>query len=281
MGIQSVLARFPSPAWQSQPAGDVEPHGESGEAGCPSFVPGPEGRPQPASGHLAWQGSHSSGHVHPAGRPWPPPRAGRLESFFRRLVETRPVWPDRGHAPAHGLSLPGCPGPAYGGDSCPPSGQLSPCRAALRIPPPAPVARRALCWVPHSPQELPWPPNRHLHKYFPTGTSPYPEGPLVAKGVNMVGGHPASLSRGPGSALCSQAAMHVPYGKWGIRLASHPHASRHPALGQGPRAPTVPGDCAEVPRELWGARHPRSGMLASPGDNFYVARTGVSRSRCR
>lgn len=71
-----------------------------------------------------------------------PPTAGRPKSYFRRLVETRPVWPDRGTAPPTGSSLPGLPDPASHSDS-------RPCGAAGRLSagepkssaPPAPAAR--------------------------------------------------------------------------------------------------------------------------------------------
>lgn len=75
----------------------------------PSFAPGPEGVPRPSSGHLAGWGCPQLPVRLPCRRPHPPTTAVRPKSYFRRLVETRPVWPDRGTAPPTGPSLPGFP----------------------------------------------------------------------------------------------------------------------------------------------------------------------------
>lgn len=76
--------------------------GGPGEGGCPPALRlGQKGVPGPGSGYLAWHPCSRLPARPSCWRPHPPPAAGRPESYFRRLPETRPVWPDRGTAPAH------------------------------------------------------------------------------------------------------------------------------------------------------------------------------------
>lgn len=83
----------------------------------PSFAPGPEGCPRARLWLPGRAGLPTAAGASIPWRPHPPTTTGRPKSYFRRLVETRPVWPDRGTGPPTGAPLPGLPGPARHSDS--------------------------------------------------------------------------------------------------------------------------------------------------------------------